>query len=89
MSDDKYAEILAKLTIIWEDVNQIKIATATQAKDISRNADDLQTHMKRTAQLEARMTPVEKHINMWAGVGKFVTIAAVVLGVAFTLSKLN
>ena len=89
MSDDKYGEILAKLTIIWEDLGQIKITMATQAKDVERNADDLEVHMARTAQLEARMAPVEKHINMWAGVGKFVTIAAVVLGAAFTLSKLN
>ena len=88
MSDDKYAEILAKLTIIWEDVVKIKVTTATQAKDIERNADDLGVHMARTAQLEARMAPVEKHINMWAGVGKFVTVVAVVLGAALTINRL-
>ena len=88
MNDERANELFATLKEIGNDISDMKIILATQAKDIERNADDLQVHMKRTAALEFRLTPVEKHINMWAGVGKFVAIASTVTALAFTVYKL-
>ena len=75
-------QIITSLGDISASLVDIKVTLAEQSKDIERNADDLAEHMRRTRLLEDRMTPVEGHIQRWAGVGKFISIIATIAGIA-------
>ena len=85
----RYLEKLdSKVDAIKEDTGCLKVEQAKHGKDISRNADDLKVHMKRTKLLEDRMCPLEKHVNMWSGVGKALGVISVVSGIIFGIFRL-
>jgi hypothetical protein len=48
----------------------------------------LETHEKRSTQLEARVAPIEAHVQKWAGVGKALAIAGTLLSLLAALVKL-
>jgi hypothetical protein len=63
---------------------QIARNTAT----LERNTKSLEEHMARTKLLEDRVSPIEKHIAMWAGAGKTVVYVSTVLAAAAALAKI-
>ena len=86
---DKMDRVLEKLEKIGEDVIDIKIAQAGMSKDIERNTDDLEEHMRRTDLLESHLEPLQKNVQQWIGVGKGLTTVSVLLGIALLLVKLS
>ena len=61
---------------------------------LARNTASLEVHMARTELLEEavaeqskRIKPLETHIAMWAGAGKFLTLAVLVAGLVLAVWK--
>ncbi len=85
---DDIDKIFKKLETIGEDVTAIKINQAMQGKDIERNADDLEEHMRRTQLLEDALEPLANNHMMWVGVGKGMAILGVVISVVLGMIKI-
>lgn len=56
-------------------------------EDVRQNKEDLREHMRRTANVEERVSPLERHVAMWSGVGKAVAILGTVATVCACLLK--
>lgn len=56
--------------------------------DVRQNKEDLKEHMRRTANVEERVSPLERHVAMWAGVAKAAATLGTVAAVGTFLFKL-
>lgn len=63
-----------KLDKIVEDITIIKVTLGEQHVS-------LKDHIRRTNLLEAKLIPVEKHVNMVNGALKFIGILAMIAGI--------
>lgn len=64
-----------------------KAVLAAMAVDVQENKEDLKEHMRRTSNVEQRVSPLERHVAMWSGVGKAVAILGTVATVCACLLK--
>lgn len=75
-----YQRIESKLDKVADDINGIKVTLAAQHVTLDE-------HIKRTAQLENRVDPIEKHSNMWIGALKFLAVASLVVSILSYFNK--
>lgn len=47
----------------------------------------LETHERRSTNLEARVIPIERHVNMWGGVGKALAVLATLVAIAAAILR--
>lgn len=75
MSDDKLHRIESKIDHITEKISSIDVTLAKQSVILDE-------HVKRSTQLENRMEPVEKHVNMINGAFKLIGLMATLAAIA-------
>ena len=80
--------VLAELKEIRRDLGDIKVVQG-------KHHESLQAHMRRTEIAEevledhrARFQPLEAHVSAWSGVGKALTIASLIGGLALAAWKM-
>ncbi len=49
---------------------------------LARIEIDLAEHMRRTLLLETHLVPLQDHVKLWGALGKILTIAGALLGIA-------
>jgi len=82
MSDDKRLErIELKLDDVADHLGSIDTTLASQHAV-------LREHIRRTAALEKKLEPVEKHVNMAQGIVKMLTILGIVATLVSTILHL-
>jgi citrate lyase alpha subunit len=85
---DKMDKVLKTLTKISEDIVDIKVSQAGMSKDIERNTDDLEEHMRRTDLLERRLEPLQAQAQSWSGVGKGITYGSILISAVWGIIKI-
>lgn len=76
------SKIEEKLDKIQEDVTEIKTHLAVYNSQ-------LEIHIKRSDLLEAKIVPIEKHVNMVSGAIKLITILATIAAIVEVVINLK
>jgi hypothetical protein len=89
MTPDVYAwlreemeKLHGKLDNVQETQGEIRTTQAEQAKDIQHHIRRTDALERRVEQVAEEIKPVEDHVAMVRGVGKFLGIVATVVGIA-------
>jgi hypothetical protein len=65
-----------------KDVDHIKRTLTNIDKTLALNTQSLEVHIKRSDLLEAKLAPVEAHVEQVRGVGKFIMYASLLATIA-------
>ena len=76
------------LAEILKGVREVKDVQQGQAVTLAQNTASLQEHMRRTTALEERFAPVERHVIMWAGVGKAIGVIGALASLLYAAVRL-
>lgn len=63
---------------LMKDVDHIKRTLVNMDKTLALNTQSLEVHIKRSDMLEAKMVPLEQHVEQVRGAGKFLSILAII-----------
>lgn len=80
--------IIEKLEKLDSRIDNIDITLAKQSVILENQHASLEVHIKRTDLLEAKLEPVEKHVDMVAGALKLIGLIGAMIGIITGLLKL-
>lgn len=97
MSDDILNIIHTKIDKIAEDITEIKVGSARQVEIANQHEKTLQTHVKRSDQLEnlyhyldeTKIQPLQSDMAQIKGIYKFLGILGVIASIIMVIMKLT
>ena len=92
-------EIRGEMTAMRQDISAITVLTAKQQGILEthiRRTELAEAAIKQTAdaaalaraQLDSRIVPIEAHVAMWGGAGKFLAVSGTIAAIALVLYKI-
>jgi hypothetical protein len=70
-----------------DTVREMRAEQVRQGAEQVRQNVIVERHEQRSLQLEERVLPIERHVAMWSGVGKALTVLGVLAGIVASVAK--